>query len=78
MKVDDNQETGLGKVGVDWGVNNEGDKILIGERYRKEREQLTLSLRRCERIECSEIFHEEITDCTRETSEYREHYSCEC
>ena len=30
------------KDGVDLGIKNEGDKSLIGERYRKEREQLTL------------------------------------
>ena len=58
----DNQEAGLGKDGVDLGINKEGDKRLIEERYRKKREQLTLSPRMCEKIECVETVHEEITD----------------
>ena len=45
MKVDDNQEAGLGKDGVDLGIHNEGDASLMGERYRKEREKPTLSPR---------------------------------
>ena len=32
LKVGDNQEGGLGKVGVDWKINNEEDEIPIGER----------------------------------------------
>ena len=52
MKADDNQEAGLGKDCVDLGLNNEGDESLMGERYRKEREQLTLSPKWCEKIEC--------------------------
>ena len=71
FKVDDSQEAGLGKDGVDWGINKEDGEILIGERYRKEREQLTLSPRMCEKIECVEIDHEEITDWMRETSNSR-------
>ena len=45
----DSQEAGLGKDGVDLGINKEGDEILIGERYRKEREQLILSPRICDK-----------------------------
>ena len=62
MKVDDNQGVELGKDGIDLGTNNEGDECLMGKRYRKEREQLTLSPRWCKKIECVEIFHEKITD----------------
>ena len=40
LKTDDN--AGLGKDGVDLGINNEGGDSLMGERYRKERKQLTL------------------------------------
>ena len=58
----DNKELGLGKDGVDLGRNKEGNESLIGERYRKEREQLTLSPRMGEKIECVETFHEEIID----------------
>ena len=62
LKVDDNQEAELGKDGVYLGINNEGDASLMGERYRKEREKSTLSPRWYKKIECVEIFHEEITD----------------
>ena len=27
LNVEDNQEAGLGKVGVDLGINNEGDEV---------------------------------------------------
>ena len=76
--MDDNQESGLGKVGIDWGVNNDGDESLIGERQRKEREQLILSPRRCERIECVEIFHDEMTGCRKGISDTREYGLCVC
>ena len=56
--MNNNQEVGLGKDGVDLGIKKEGDESLIGKRYRKEREQLTLSPRWCNKIECVEIFHE--------------------
>ena len=45
----DNQEVGLGMKGVNLRINKEGDEILIGERYRKEREQLILSPRICDK-----------------------------
>ena len=61
-KTDDNQEAGLGKDGVNLGINNEGDESLMGKRYRKERDQLTLSPKWCEKIERVEIYHEEIID----------------
>ena len=60
--MDDNQEVGLRKDGVDLGINKEGDEILIGERYRKEQEQVPLSPRMCDKIECVETVHEEIID----------------
>ena len=47
----------------------------MGERYRKEREQLILSPRWCEKIECVEIFHDEIKDGMRGTSDSRGHES---
>ena len=77
LKVDDNHKVGLGKDGVDLGIKNEGDKILRGERYRKEREQLTLLPRWCVKIVCVEIFNEEITDWMRRTSGSRGHGSLE-
>ena len=74
----DSQEAGLGQDGVDGGINKEGDESLIGERYRKEREQLTLSPRMCDKKECVEIDHDEITDCTRRISDSRGQGLCEC
>ena len=62
MKEDDNQKVGLEKDGVDLRIKNEGDGSLIGESYKKELEQMTLSPRWCDKIRCGEIFHEEITD----------------
>ena len=76
LKMSDSQEAGLGKDGVDWGINKEGDESLIGERYRKEREQLILSPRMCEKIECVETDHEEITDWMRRISDSRRQGSC--
>ena len=58
----DNQEVGLRKDGVDLGMNKKGDESLIWKRYRKDREQVTLSPRMCEKIECVETVHEEIID----------------
>ena len=49
LKVGDSQEARLRKYGADWGINKECDEILIGERYKKDREQLTSSPRMFEK-----------------------------
>ena len=58
----DSQEAGLGKDGVDRGGRSDCEESVIEERYRKEREQLTLSPRICDKIECIEPDNEEIKD----------------